>query len=283
MDKIQRISEVLHYIEDHLDYIKDYEQVANIFYFSPYYFHRLFSAVVGKPIATYIRERRLAKASMLLTDPDKTITSICYECGFNSPQAFCRAFKNSYGISPSDYRRQGYTPVIMSVDEIVEIFTKKLKGGILVHPKIIKKEGLLIAGITGDGSKTRELWERFCELYDKIGFRNKLSDNSYEIRIYNGNRCTCHVGVAVSDSEVNSAFTILKLPSSTYAAFEVYVARGYDSENNAMDEWLEANKEKYKQRLIDGSPYVVEYYDERFKGNSEDSIVEIWIPIEKVK
>lgn len=74
MDKFQRISEVLHYIEDHLDDIADYEQIANAFCFSPYYFHRLFSAVVGKPIAAYIRERRLAKAARLLTDPDKTIT-----------------------------------------------------------------------------------------------------------------------------------------------------------------------------------------------------------------
>ena len=72
----------------------------------------------------------------------------------------------------------------------------------------------------------------------------------------------------------------LKLPESTYAAFEV-CCQGYDSENAAMDEWLKANKEKYRQRLIDGNPYVVEYYDERFQGDSEESIVEIWVPIEK--
>lgn len=152
-----------------------------------------------------------------------------------------------------------------------------------MHPKIIRKEKLLIAGITGDGNKTRELWQHFCELNEKIGFKNKLSENSYEVRIYDVNQCTCHVGVCVSSSEVDSAFTLLKLPASTYASFEVYVARGYDSENDAMDEWLEANKEKYKQRVIDGKPYVVEFYDERFNGDSEDSIVEIWIPIEKIK
>lgn len=152
-----------------------------------------------------------------------------------------------------------------------------------MHPKMMKKGELLIAGITGDGSKTYELWERFCKLYEEIGINNKLSDNSYEIRIYDGNKCMCHVGVCVYDNEVDSAFTLLKLPASTYASFEVYVARGYDSENDAMNEWLEANKEKYKQRRIDGNPYVVEFYDERFNGNSEDSIVEIWIPIEKIK
>ncbi|NLM11249.1 MAG: GyrI-like domain-containing protein [Clostridiaceae bacterium] len=152
-----------------------------------------------------------------------------------------------------------------------------------MHPKIIKKGELLIAGVTGDGSKIRELWQKFIELCEKTGVKNKLSDNGYEIRIYNENQCRCHVGVRVSDSESDSHFTVLKLPASTYAAFEVYVARGYDSENEAMDEWLEANRDKYKQRRIDGSPYVIEYYDERFDGDSEDSIVEIWIPIEEIK
>lgn len=161
----------------------------------------------------------------MLTDPDKTITSICFECGFNSSQSFCRAFKTSYGILPSDYRKLGYTPVIMSVEEIIEIFTNKLRGGILVHPRMIEKGELLIAGVTGDGSKTHEIWERFMELDEKVGLKNKLSDNGYEIRIYDNDRCTCHVGVCVSDGEADSVFSLMKLPASTYASFEVYVAR----------------------------------------------------------
>lgn len=283
MDKLAKISEVLHYIDDHLDDALDCEQVADRFYFSTYYFHRLFSAVVGKPIATYIRERRLAKAAQLLADTDRTITLVCFECGFNSSQAFCRAFKNSYGISPSDYRQMGYTPVILSVEEIIGKFTNKLRGGILVHPKMIKQGQLMIAGITGDGSKTAELWQQFMQLYAEIRVENKLSKNAYEIRIYEDNYCTCHVGVSVSDPNVNSEFSVMELPASIYAAFEVYVVRGYDSENDAMDEWLEVNQAKYRHRKFSGNPYVVEFYDERFDGDSENSIVEIWVPIEKVK
>ena len=51
-----------------------------------------------------------------------------------------------------------------------------------------------------------------------------------------------------------------------------------------LSKWpLTANKERYKQRRIDSSTYVIEYYDERFDGNNEDSMVVIWIPIEKIK
>lgn len=73
-----------------------------------------------------------------------------------------------------------------------------------MHPKMMRQDELLIAGLTGDGRVTSELWERFGKLYDEIGIRNKLSENSYEIRIYDGNECTCHVGVSVSDNNVDA-------------------------------------------------------------------------------
>ena len=65
------------------------------------------------------------------------------------------------------------------------------------------------------------------------------------------------------------------------ASFEVYVANGYDSENNAMNEWLLTNAEGYSQRLLNGAYYCVEYYDERFNEDETGSIVEIWVPVEK--
>ena len=127
MDKFQKIREVLHYIDDHLDEIADYEQVPACLPFSP---HLLSPAVLcrrWKPIAAYMRTPA-GKGRRLLADPDQTVTSICFECGFNSSQAFSRAFRNSYGISPTDYRKLGYTPVVMSVEEIVEKFSSRLRG-----------------------------------------------------------------------------------------------------------------------------------------------------------
>ena len=80
---------------------------------------------------------------------------------------------------------------------------------------------------------------------------------------------------------MDSAYTLLELPPCRYASFEVYVSNGYESENNAMDEWLASNEEGYSEKLLNGKNYCVEYYDERFSGEESGSIVEIWIPIEK--
>jgi hypothetical protein len=56
-------------------------------------------------------------------------------------------------------------------------FTNRLRGGVFVNPKIIKMGKLIIAGVSGDGNKTGEVWEQFMELINKVEMPNKLSDN----------------------------------------------------------------------------------------------------------
>jgi predicted transcriptional regulator YdeE len=150
-----------------------------------------------------------------------------------------------------------------------------------MNPKLIQHGTLMIAGISGDGNKTGEVWKTFEKLDHEKPLTNKTSENGYEIRLYEGDLITVHVGFAVSDEQVDPAYKIFKLPSSQYASFNVHVANGYDSENSAMDEWLQINNQGYIERLLGQTHYCVEYYDERFKGSDADSIVEIWIPIEK--
>jgi len=108
-----------------------------------------------------------------------------------------------------------------------------------------------------------------------------VSDNGYEVRIYDGDKCTVYTGLSVTDEQVDPGYSIFKIPASKYASFDVYPANGYDSENKAMDEWLSTNNEGYSQRLYNSLYYCVEFYDERFKGDEAGSIVEIWVPIEK--
>ncbi len=281
MRNFDRIRQALQYIDDRLDQPVTFEQVAQAMHFSPFYFHRVFFAVVGKSITAHIRERRLIKACRLLAGTDRSVLDICLSCGFDSPQAFSRAFKSAYGVTPSAYRRERFVPGGASVDELIMRFTNRLKGGMLVHPNIIKRGELLIAGVTGDGRKTGQVWEAFSSLQASVGIACKVSDDGYEVRLQDGDRCDVHVGCAVSSVQVDDAFTVMRLPATEYASFDVYVAQGYDSQNNAMNEWLDGNEQGYTERLLDGRHYCVEFYGELFKGNEADSIVEIWIPIKK--
>ncbi|MCL2810697.1 MAG: AraC family transcriptional regulator [Clostridia bacterium] len=281
MGNFDTVKRALAYIDDHLGDPISLESIATLFHFSPYYFHRMFSIIVGKTLAVYIRDRRLYWACQALSESDQPILTIGMDCGYPSAQSFSRAFKAAFGLSPKEYRNQGLRPVGESVDSLIMKFTNRLKGGILVSPKLLKKPALLIAGICGDGDKTAEVWAAFEALIKQQPLNNKLSSDGYEVRICDEEQHIVHVGYLVKDTQVDSVYTVMPLPASDYASFDVYVANGYDSENNAMMEWLTTNEQGYSERLLGNAHYCVEFYDERFTGNEEGSIVEIWMPIKK--
>lgn len=277
------IKNSLEYIDNHLDEPITFESIAKQFNFSPYYFHRMFSIIVGKSMTAHIRDRRLMRACIQLVSTDDSIINIGLDNGYNSAQSFSRAFRDIYGMSPSEYRKQRLTPLVVTVDEMIMKFTNRLRGGIYLNPKIIKRDSLTIAGVSGDGNKTGEVWETFMKLSNEKPIADKLSDNGYEIRLYENGKSIVHVGNAIKNNAASEIYSLYTLPASEYASFDVYIANGYESENNAMNEWLETNGEGYSERLLGDAHYCVEYYDDRFNGNEAGSIVEIWIPIKKKK
>lgn len=156
-----------------------------------------------------------------------------------------------------------------------------------MQPRIIKKDKLYITGLSGDGTQTGEVWNVFDSQYNKKPFP-KADENGYEIRYYKGEKPVAngkdiHVGFNAETADSINGYTTVAIPAAEYAVFEVCVAKGYDSGNAEMDEWLAAHSTEYKQLMLDGVLFIVECYNEKFKGGDKpDSIVEMWIPIYKI-
>jgi hypothetical protein len=154
-----------------------------------------------------------------------------------------------------------------------------------MKPNIIKKESFLIAGIGGSGDETAKVWETYMKLTKVNPLKNQVGEEGYEVRMYpdEGGTGKIHVGVQVKDSNVSKEYQLFFVPSSTYAEFEIYPAKGYESSNDAMNKWLEENSSSYKEAFIDGMHYGIEVYDKRFKGNDNpESLVGFLMPIELV-
>jgi AraC family transcriptional regulator len=105
----RRLNAALDFIDGHLDGDISLGRLASVACFSPYHFHRLFSALVGEPPAEYVRRLRLEKAAgLLVNEPLETVTTIALACGFSTSALFCRLFKARFGMSPTAWREGGY-------------------------------------------------------------------------------------------------------------------------------------------------------------------------------
>jgi AraC-like DNA-binding protein len=65
--------------------------------------HRKIKALTDKTTGEFIRTIRLNRAAELLRAKTDNITQIAYETGFNSLSWFAKAFKEQYGVTPSQY------------------------------------------------------------------------------------------------------------------------------------------------------------------------------------
>ncbi len=103
-DYQERILRTLVYIQAHLDDDLDLDDLARIACFSPYHFHRVFRGLVGEPVQEHVRRLRLERAAHCLKLHDRPVTDLAFEAGYDSHEAFTRAFHAMFGIPPSQFR-----------------------------------------------------------------------------------------------------------------------------------------------------------------------------------
>jgi len=103
----QRFETVLTYIEDNLEGDLSVETLSAVAHFSAFHFHRQFSAYVGVPVARYVQLMRLRRAAhRLVGQPEHSVLDAALAAGFESPEAFSRAFRRAFGHAPSALRRR---------------------------------------------------------------------------------------------------------------------------------------------------------------------------------
>jgi AraC family transcriptional regulator len=94
----ESIQKTLDTIEKRIDEEVTINELANEAALSPFYFQRLFSRLVKKPVREYIKLRRLDRACVALRNTESRIIDIALDYGFGSHESFSRAFKEVYTI-----------------------------------------------------------------------------------------------------------------------------------------------------------------------------------------
>ena len=101
-----RMQRVLDHIDRHLDGDLDLNAVSSVAAFSKFHFHRQFKATFGVSLHRYVQLARLRRASKRLAEgKGHSVTDIALDAGYETPDAFARAFRQRFRQSPSSFRK----------------------------------------------------------------------------------------------------------------------------------------------------------------------------------
>lgn len=180
---IQIIQNTVDAIEAKLSNPIELEQLAEEAGMSFWHFLRVFRSIVGETPKDYIRRRRLTNAAFELLEHKKNILEIALAAGFESHEAFTRAFKNQFNISPREFRFAGKQPDFPYAHPgVCTNYLSHLQAGISREPEIRHQPSLRLVGIKAEYSMAPEefdvltlgarLWKDFAEQIDNIKRRS---------------------------------------------------------------------------------------------------------------
>lgn len=243
--------------------------------YSKFHTTRKFKEISGMKLRDYLRYRKLAFALKEIRDSDKSIMEIALDYGFSSHEAFTRAFKKAYGISPSIYRKQPrpiilrtkITPFDRYLLGLGDISMMKSTDDVNVYYVTIPAHKFLhIRNYESNGYW--DFWQKqnlvqgqdfttICSLLDSI--KGKLDDEGgIEMNSGNGQVMAyisdpkgrlCDWGFLRSEcygvrlpydyaGEIPSQMLLMDISETTYIVFE-HGAFDYEQENHSVEEKIE--------------------------------------------
>jgi len=105
---LKQVQPVMAFAARHLDEDVSLAALAGQAGMSTFHLHRVFSAATGETPKQFTLRLRLARAAAMLLITGDSVLDVALACGFQSHEAFCRAFRKRFGMTPSGYRARGF-------------------------------------------------------------------------------------------------------------------------------------------------------------------------------
>lgn len=294
----ESIQTAVDFIEVHYAEPLEPEGLAEIAGLSPFYFQRLFSRLVKRPVREYVRLRRLAHACEALVDREQRILDVALACGFASHEALTRVFRDAYGLTPEQFRaspmmlNQFDKPDLMLQYVMPEENVPLVSDGLVLEMRRTQLEQpIRFLGVTGIvpiagqlpvGEETgvdmpSEIWNRFHRQ------KHSLSEvaGGREIGVaYLGDApegsFTYFAGAEVAAGAQAEGFISWELPPREY------MVCGFEAENFQQLVTVAINKAvKFTRRWLEEHELLQDMYSPElyYDSTPEGNYMELWIPI----
>ncbi len=230
---LERIQRGVDYIETKLDIDVALSDVAKVAGISQWHFQRIFKALTGETLKTYIRSRRLAASLERLLSTELRVLDIAMLAGFESQEAFARAFKQAFGLTPQKYRSLRDKSLFLKKPRFDEAYLQQVTRNDALTPEICEQKPLLLVGLrtlfysvdsekNNIGEQLPPLWGAFIgrlgEIPDRVPgvcygvVRQEQADSD---------RLEYHAAIEVTAvATPPEGMVTIEVPAGTYARFE---------------------------------------------------------------
>jgi AraC family transcriptional regulator len=268
----------LWYIESHLAEPLTLDEIADMSGVSRFHLVRAFAAVTGVPVMRYVRARRLTEAARALAGGAPDILSLALEADYGSHEAFTRAFRDHFGVTPEAVRAATrfdsaklQEPIVMNSTALDHLKPPRFETG----------KPLLIAGLgerydcEGSAAVPGQ-WRRFHQTMDAIAGRVGKVAYGVCCNADDSGNFDYVAGVEVSDfSDLPREFQRVRIPEQKHAVFthSDHISTIRRTVGTIWNHWLPASGIK----AADAPSF--ERYDEKFDPATGNGGLEIWVPV----
>ncbi len=272
------VAKALWFIESHFAGELTLTEIAATAGVSRFHMARAFGMTTGFSVMQYVRGRRLSEAARLLADGAPDILTLALDVGYGSHEAFTRAFREQFGVTPERVRSGG-TITGLSLVEAFQM--NNSTGTVLQAPRLENGRALLVAGLeerfsSENTSGIPALWQRFSPHIGHVP--GQVGNVTYGV-CYNTDDTggfDYSAGVEVSDfTGLPANFARVAIAEQRYAVFAhaAHISTIRATYLAIFNTWLP--KSGYQ---IAGGPQF-ERYDEHFNSHTGTGGFEIWVPI----
>jgi AraC family transcriptional regulator len=246
---------------------------------SPFHLAHAFGASTGRSVMNYVRSRRLTEAATALAHGDLEILPVALEAGYSSHEAFTRAFREQFGVTPETVRRDGSTTGLA----LTAPLERSDRGSApLDDPEIVTIGPIVVVGLAERQAFEAEhaipgQWRRFMTRYGEIDGRTGdiPLGVSYDLDEDGGFDYVCAVEVKPTSAAPPGLHRIA-IPRRTYAVFHHarHVSAIGESYRAIWNSWLTDHA-----RVLAEGPSL-ERHKQTFDTRTGMGGVEIWIPVQ---